>query len=91
MAVSRSEPNCANAASSRNCAKSSLTLPATCLIALIWAAENESGDPAVVNALLEKGADVNAKAKDSATALAWAKNRGETPIVKSLRQAGAIE
>src|SRR5215467_5036818 len=39
VAVSKSEPNWANAASSRNCARSSLTLPATCLIALIWAAE----------------------------------------------------
>src|SRR5438874_6230971 len=39
VAASRSDPNCANAASSRNCARSSFTLPATCLIALIWAAE----------------------------------------------------
>src|SRR4030095_3415739 len=39
VAASRSEPNCANPRSSRNCAKSSFTLPAPCLIALIWAAE----------------------------------------------------
>ena len=36
---SRSEPNCAKAASSRNCARSSFTVPATCFIALICAAE----------------------------------------------------
>ena len=37
VALSRSEPNCANAASSRYCARSSLSEPATCFIALICA------------------------------------------------------
>ena len=39
VVASRSEPNCANAASSRNCARSPLSCPATCFIALSCAAE----------------------------------------------------
>ena len=38
MALSRSEPNCANAASSRYCARSSFSRPATCFMALVCAA-----------------------------------------------------
>ena len=37
VALSRSEPNWANAASSRNCARSRRSVPATCFIALICA------------------------------------------------------
>ena len=39
VAASRSEPNCANAATSRYCASSSLSEPDTCFIAFICAAE----------------------------------------------------
>ena len=39
VAASRSDPNCAKAATSLYWASSSLSLPATCFIALIWAAE----------------------------------------------------
>merc|ERR1711862_989916 len=35
VAASRSEPNCANAATSRYCANSNFNVPATCFIALI--------------------------------------------------------
>ena len=42
--ASRSEPNCAKAASSRNCARSPLIVPATCFIALICAAEPTRDD-----------------------------------------------
>jgi hypothetical protein len=38
-AESSSDPNCANAASSRNWARSPLSWPATCFIALTCAAE----------------------------------------------------
>ena len=38
VALSRSEPNCANAASSRYCASSRRSVPATFFIALICAA-----------------------------------------------------
>ena len=39
VAASRSEPNCANAATSRYCASSSLSEPLTCFIVFICAAE----------------------------------------------------
>ena len=38
VALSRSEPNCAKAASSRYCARSRRSVPATCFIALVCAA-----------------------------------------------------
>ncbi len=39
VALSRSLANCANAARARYCARSSLSGPATCFMALVWAAE----------------------------------------------------
>jgi hypothetical protein len=39
VAASRSDPNWAKAATSLYCASSSFNLPATCFMALIWAAE----------------------------------------------------
>jgi hypothetical protein len=39
VAASRSEPNCAKAATSRYWASSSFMLPATCFMDLVWAAD----------------------------------------------------
>jgi thioredoxin-like negative regulator of GroEL len=54
---------------------------------LIEAAKN--GDTAQVKALLDKGADVNARDKDGLTALMWAAAGGRTDIVKALLDKGA--
>ena len=42
------------------------------------------GHTEIVKALLDKGADVNAKSKDGVTALMWASQDGHTEIVKAL-------
>ncbi|HZO99319.1 MAG TPA: ankyrin repeat domain-containing protein, partial [Terriglobia bacterium] len=47
------------------------------------------GIPVIVQALLAQGADVNAKDKEGATALAIATERKKTEVVKLLQQAGA--
>ena len=47
------------------------------------------GDPAEVKALLDKGADVNAKFRYGATALFKAAERGHTEVVKLLIERGA--
>ncbi|MFZ3091694.1 MAG: ankyrin repeat domain-containing protein [Nitrospirota bacterium] len=49
------------------------------------------GDTAGVNALLNKGADVNAKDKYGWTALMLASKKGHTGIVQLLKKAGAKE
>ena len=48
-----------------------------------------ASDPAVVQALVEKGADVNAKAEDGATPLIIAVGRGDPKVVKALLDNGA--
>jgi hypothetical protein len=58
---------------------------------LMWAAYNENGDPTLVRELLAKGVDVNAKNKAGETALVWAMRRGYTPVVETLRNAGASD
>ncbi len=58
---------------------------------LITAAAADGLSVEVIRALLGKGADVNVKSKDGHTALQRAKTKGETEIVKLLRQAGATE
>lgn len=57
---------------------------------LMFAATIESGDSAMVDLLIKAGADVNAKSKSGETALDWGAKRGETDIVKRLREAGAV-
>src|SRR5215204_814298 len=47
------------------------------------------GDPAEVRAVLDKGADVNAKFRYGATALFKAAERGHTEVVKLLIERGA--
>jgi ankyrin repeat protein len=43
----------------------------------------------MIQALLDKGADLNIKAKDGATALSWASKKGNTATVALLKKAGA--
>jgi uncharacterized protein len=46
-------------------------------------------NPAAVNALLDRGADVNAAEGDGTTALHWAAERDDAPMIELLLQAGA--
>ena len=50
---------------------------------------SSKGDTIIVNELLKKGANVNAKTKDGYTALIWASSMGHTKIVAMLLAAGA--
>ena len=56
---------------------------------LMYAGYNEHDDVEMIQALLDKGADVNIKAKDGATALSWASKKGNTATVALLKKAGA--
>ncbi|TET69604.1 MAG: hypothetical protein E3J44_07725 [Candidatus Aminicenantes bacterium] len=56
-------------------------------LALIKAADK--GDSEVVEALLDSGADINARDEQNQTALHQAASRGHTPIVKLLLERGA--
>jgi len=58
---------------------------------LMWAAYDETGDPAMVRELLAKGVDPNAKNKSGESALVLAMRRGYTPIVQALKEAGASD
>jgi ankyrin repeat protein len=58
---------------------------------LMWATYNEHDSPQIIQAFLDKGADVNIKAKDGSTALSWALKKGNTQTVALLRKAGAKE
>jgi ankyrin repeat protein len=52
---------------------------------------SKKGDKEKVELLLKKGANVNAKDKDSLTALMWASFNGHKEIVKLLKSYGAKE
>jgi hypothetical protein len=56
---------------------------------LMYAAMTERNDPALVQFLIDRGANVNARASSGETALSLARQRGETRIVAALRAAGA--
>jgi ankyrin repeat protein len=56
---------------------------------LMYAGYNEHDDVEMIQALLDKGADVTIKAKDGATALSWASKKGNTATVALLKKAGA--
>jgi ankyrin repeat protein len=56
---------------------------------LMYAGYREHDNVDVIQALLDKGADVNIKAKDGATALSWASKKGNTATVALLKKAGA--
>ncbi len=49
----------------------------------------KKGDTVSIKALLEAGADVNAKDNDGLTALMWAAVRGHTETAQALLEAGA--
>lgn len=61
----------------------------TGLTPLIYAAHHERNDPTMVQWLIERGADVNARASSGETALDVARQRGRTRIVSALEAAGA--
>ena len=56
---------------------------------LMMAAAAVRPNPAVVELLLEHGADLHARDDVGQTALDWALMQGETPVVRQLREAGA--
>ena len=56
---------------------------------LMWASFDEAGRTGMLEELLRLGMDVNAKNTQGETALTWALRRGDTPIVRMLRKAGA--
>src|SRR6478609_4822423 len=56
---------------------------------LMWATYNEHDNPQIIQALLDKGALVNIKAKNGSTALSWAMKKGNTATVALLKKAGA--
>jgi ankyrin repeat protein len=56
---------------------------------LLFAVYNEHDNVKIVQALLDKGADVNMKAPDGSTVLSQALKKGNTATVALLRQAGA--
>jgi ankyrin repeat protein len=56
---------------------------------LMWAVYNEHDNPEIIQALLDKGAMINVKAKDGSTALSWALKKGNTATVALLKKAGA--
>jgi ankyrin repeat protein len=49
------------------------------------------GDTAIVQTLLDEGADVNAGTKDGETALMFAEFKGYNEIIALLKSAGATE
>jgi ankyrin repeat protein len=65
------------------------TVDAFGISALMWAAYNEHDNPSILQALLDKGADVTIKAKNGDTALSWAMKKGNTKTVALLKKAGA--
>jgi ankyrin repeat protein len=56
---------------------------------LMWAAYAEAQDPDLVQMLIAKGADVNARTAEGHTALSRARPRGKSAVVNTLLQAGA--
>jgi ankyrin repeat protein len=56
---------------------------------LMWAVYNEYDHVDIIQALLDKGADINVRAKDGSTALSHALKKGNTGTVALLKKAGA--
>ena len=56
---------------------------------LMWAIYSEYDNPAIVQALLDKGALLHLKDKEGNTALSWAIKKGNTATVALLKKAGA--
>ncbi|HEY0039201.1 MAG TPA: ankyrin repeat domain-containing protein [Flavisolibacter sp.] len=57
--------------------------------ALMWAVYNEHDNPEIIQALIDRGADLNWKAKNGETALVWALRKGNTKTVALLKKHGA--
>ena len=55
---------------------------------LMRASAGEQASPEIVQALLDRGLDVNARTKDGQTALDYALRNGDTQVVAMLRKAG---
>jgi ankyrin repeat protein len=58
--------------------------------ALMWAAFSEHNNTEILADLLKAGVDVHAKNKLGETAIEWASRRGDTPVVRMLKTAGAV-
>ncbi|MDX2179568.1 MAG: ankyrin repeat domain-containing protein [Bryobacteraceae bacterium] len=58
---------------------------------LMWAAASEKTTPEIVEELLKRGADPQVRNKQGDSALTWALRRGDSPIVATLRRAGATD
>jgi ankyrin repeat protein len=56
---------------------------------MVWAAYDETGDPAVARTLLARGIDINEPSSAGSTALSWASKRGATPLFALLRAEAA--
>jgi hypothetical protein len=56
---------------------------------LMMAAAAPRPDPAIVELLLERGANLETRDQAGRTALDWALTQGETPVVQAFRHAGA--
>jgi ankyrin repeat protein len=72
-------------------ADAKLTDPGLGLTALMYAAVSEGAPVENVRALIERGADVNAKTVEGTTALDYALRQGDPAVVQLLRKAGAKE
>jgi ankyrin repeat protein len=59
--------------------------------ALMWACYDEHENPAILRALLAKGARTDIKDKKGRTAMAWALQKGNTAKAAVLRDAGAAQ
>jgi uncharacterized protein len=56
---------------------------------LMWAVYSEYDHPEIIQAFIDKGADVSRRSKDGKTALGWALQKGNTKTVALLRKLGA--
>ncbi len=50
---------------------------------LMWAVYSEYDHPEIIQAFIDKGADVNQRSKDGKTALGWALQKGNTKTVRA--------